>query len=129
MKKVVSSQFNNSKVYQDTENSEANLSRTKNPVSRGKFKDLTMSMNKKSFNTVLQSSNNKKQDKNQEYVANNRSQLFNSTMERINAKTQIKRFMATQAAHRLSSNSKSLSQASSNGKAVVRQVKQNILNR
>ena len=105
------------------------LLRNHNPVNRDKFKDLTQSLNKKSFTSVLQSSNNKKHGRNQECSTNNRKDLFNSTMERINAKTQIKRFMATQAANRLSSHSKSQSQASSNGKAVVKQVRQNILNR
>ena len=52
-------------------------------------------------------------------------------MERINAKTQIKRFMANQAANRLTSPSKSHSHshASSNGKAVVNKIRQSVLNR
>ena len=79
---------------------------TKQAIHTRGFKDMTSTMNKKLMQGVLHSSCKKKQGQNSEGASNNRSSLFNSTMERINAKTQIKRF---QVPTRLSSNSHSLS--------------------
>ena len=90
---------------------------------RDEFKDLTADLNKKRVSlasSVLRSST-KKNERNGESSVNKRNSLFNSTMGRINAKTKKRVWVGNFAATgtRMSSNSHSVSAASSNGNAVV----------
>ena len=89
------------------------------------FKDLTYIKKKKSYVTVLQSSDvsyKKNQSK-----SINRKELFNSTMERINAKTQIKRISLEKQGSSISSNNKSLNKGKKNTKTAL--INQSILSR
>ena len=89
------------------------------------FKDLTYIKKKKSYVTVLQSSD--VSYKRNQSKSINRKELFNSTMERINAKTQVKRLSLQKQGSRISSNNKSLNNGKKNAKTAL--INQSILSR
>ena len=89
------------------------------------FKDLTYIKKKKSYVTVLQSSDVSYKRNHSKSI--NRKELFNSTMERINAKTQVKRLSIQKQGSRISSNNKSLNNGKKNAKTAL--INQSILSR